>query len=280
MPHSDPPNLSSADLLKGDLQLTSPPAIYFELKKTIEDPYKSMVDAGKIIDKDPALSMRLLKLVNSAFFGFPSRIVTINHAITLIGTQELQNLVLGTLIIDRFSMLPNGMLSMHDFWAMSLRSALTAKELAVHWDTDENHETIFICGLLHEIGKLVFYRRIPELAREVGLLIESTNADEIETERNIIGFDHYETGAELAKLWKLPEIISETIALHAHPDYAGRYQTAAAIVRSANRIAKMAFFDSETDLSAIGISDDQLSDIIDKVHEQFEEIFNIFYPHR
>ncbi|MGD7035605.1 HDOD domain-containing protein [Methylotuvimicrobium buryatense] len=280
MPHSDSPNLTAADLLKGDLQLTSPPAIYFELKKTIEDPYKSIIDAGEIINKDPALSIRLLKLVNSAFFGFPSRIVTISHAITLIGTQELQNLVLSTLIIDRFSMLPNGMLSMHDFWAMSLRSALTAKELAAHWDTNENDEAIFICGLLHEIGKLVFYRRIPELAREVGLLVESTNADEIETERSIIGFDHYETGAELAKLWKLPEIISETIALHAHPDSTGRYQTAAAIVRSANRIAKMAFFDTETDLSEAGISDEQLSNIIDKVHDQFEEIFNIFYPHR
>lgn len=280
MPHPDSPNLTAADLLKGDLQLTSPPAIYFELKKTLEDPYKSIIDAGEIIEKDPALSIRLLKLVNSAFFGFPSRIVTISHAITLIGTQELQNLVLSTLIIDRFSMLPNGMLSMHDFWAMSLRSALTAKELAAHWDTDENDEAIFICGLLHEIGKLVFYRRIPELAREVGLLVESTDADEIETERNIIGFDHYETGAELAKLWKLPEIIGETIALHAHPDRTGRYQTAAAVVRSANRIAKMAFFDIETDLTEVGISDEQLSDIIDKVHDQFEDIFNIFYPHR
>lgn len=280
MPHSNSPNLTPADLLKGDLQLTSPPAIYFELKKTIEDPHKSIIDAGNIIDKDPALSMRLLKLVNSAFFGFPSRIVTISHAITLIGMQELQNLVLSTLIIDRFSMLPNGMLSMHDFWAMSLRCALTAKELALHWDNDENDEAIFICGLVHEIGKLVFYRRIPELAREVGLLVESTDADEIETERNLIGFDHYETGAELAKLWKLPEIISETIALHAYPERTSRYQTTAAIVRSANRISKMAFFDTETDLSAVGISDEQLSEIIDKVHEQFEAIFNIFYPHR
>lgn len=280
MPHSDPPSLTAADLLKGDLQLTSPPAIYFELKKTIDDPRKSIIDAGNIIDKDPALSMRLLKLVNSAFFGFPSRIATISHAITLIGTQELQNLVLSTLIIDRFSMLPNGMLSMHDFWAMSLRSALTAKELAAHWENNENKEAIFICGLLHEIGKLVFYRRIPELAREVGLLVESTGADEVETERRLIGFDHYETGAELARLWKLPAIISETIEQHCHLDYAGPYQTASSIVRSANLIGKMAFYDSETDLAAIGIPDEQLSDIIDKVHEQFEDIFNIFYPHR
>lgn len=280
MPTSEPSNLTSADLLKGDLQLTSPPAIFFALKKTIEDPNKSMVDAGHIIEKDPALTIRLLKLVNSAFFGFPSRIVTISHAITLIGTRELQNLVLSTLIIDRFSMLPNGMLSMHDFWAMSLRTALTAKELAAHWKNNDEKESLFICGLLHEIGKLVFFRRIPELAREVGLLVESAGIDEIETERKIIGFDHYETGAELAKLWKLPEIISETIALHSYPDKTSRYKNAASIVRSANHITKMAFSDSETDLSPIGISDEQLSDIIDKVHDQFEEIFNIFYPHR
>ncbi|GAB4261167.1 MAG: hypothetical protein Kow0065_11610 [Methylomicrobium sp.] len=279
MPLSDPPSLTPNDLLKGDLQLTSPPAIYFELKRTIDNPNKTIVDAGNIIEKDPALSMRLLKLVNSAFFGFPSRIVSISHAMTLVGTQELQNLVLSTLIIDKFSMLPNGMMSMQDFWAMSLRCALTAKELTAYWHPRENKDTLFVCGLLHDIGRLVFYRRIPELAREVGLLVDSADSDEVEVERRLIGFDHYETGAELSRLWKLPDIIGETMRQHCHPDYAGPYQAAATIVRSANLISKLAFSDKVTDLNSIGISDEQLSDVINKVHDQFAEIFAIFYPH-
>lgn len=273
-------DLTIADLFKGDLQLTSPPAVYFQLKKVVEDPNKSIIDAGKIIDKDPALSMRLLKLVNSAFFGFPSQIATISHAISLIGMQELQNLVLGTLVIEKFSSLPGGLLSMHDFWAMSLRSALTTKELTNYWETGEDSEALFICGLLHDIGKLVFYRRIPELAREVGLLVETASADEVGTELRVIGFDHYQTGAELSRLWKLPDIITETMAQHCNPDYSGPYKKAADIVRTANLISKMEFSSSLASLGSIGISDDDLSQIIDRIHDQFEEIFAVFYPLR
>ena len=196
--HTD---LTISDLFKGDLQLTSPPAIYFQLKKVIDDPHKSLSEAGKIIDKDPALSMRLLKVVNSAFFGFPSQISTISHAISLIGIQELQNLVLGTLIIEKFSVLPGGMLSMHDFWALSLRSALTAKELANYWKHTEENESLFICGLLHDIGKLVFYRRIPDLAREVGLLVETVSLALTITrpERSYRSFGIYRLSSQ--KLW-------------------------------------------------------------------------------
>ncbi|MGR9114328.1 MAG: HDOD domain-containing protein [Gammaproteobacteria bacterium] len=271
-------DLTISDLFKGDLQLTSPPAIYFQLKNIVDDPHKSISDAGKIIDKDPALSMRLLKLVNSAFFGFPSQISTITHAISIIGTQELQNLVLGTLIIEKFSALPGGLMSMHDFWAMSLRSALTAKELANYWENNEDSESLFICGLLHDIGKLVFYRRIPDLAREIGLLIETANVDEIDAELRVIGFDHYQTGAELSRLWKLPDIITETMAQHSTPDYSGSHKTAVDIVRTANLISKMEFSSNLTQLESIGISDDDLSQIIDKTHDQFEEVFSIFYP--
>ncbi|MGR9045541.1 MAG: HDOD domain-containing protein [Gammaproteobacteria bacterium] len=276
----DQNHLTIADLFRGDLQLTSPPAIYFQLKKIIEDPHKSIADAGKVIDKDPALSMRLLKLVNSAFFGFPSKISSISHAISLIGTHELQNLVLGTLIIERFSSLPGGMMTMHDFWAMSLRSALMAKELANFWTIDEDSDSVFICGLLHDIGKLVFYRRIPALAREVGLLLETANVDEIDAEQRIIGFDHYQTGAELSRLWNLPDIIIESMAQHDNPAYSGPYKKAVDVVRTANLISKMEFSSELTDLGSIGISDAELSRIIDRTYDQFEEIFDIFYPAR
>ncbi|PKM12197.1 MAG: histidine kinase [Gammaproteobacteria bacterium HGW-Gammaproteobacteria-3] len=274
-----PADFTLADLFRGNLQLTSPPAIYFQLKNIIEDPNRPISDAGQIIDKDPALSMRLLKLVNSAFFGFPARITTINHAINLVGAEELQNLVLGTLVIEKFSSLPGGMLTAHEFWAMSLRCALSAKELANYWEKPSDTESLFICGLLHDIGKLVFYNRIPELAREVGLFVESGYA-EVDAERHIIGFDHYQAGAYLSRLWNLPGIIGETIAQHASPDYQGPYKKAADIVRTADLINKMEFSLDATCLEPIGISDSLLSQIVDKVHDQFEDIFAVFYPAR
>jgi putative nucleotidyltransferase with HDIG domain len=271
-------DISIADLFKGDLQLTSSPTLFLELKRVIEDPNKSMADAGNIIINDPSLTMRLLKLVNSAYYGFPGRIATVTHAISIIGSNELQNLVLATLIIAKFSSEPGGMMTMHDFWAMSLRTALMAKELALQCKIRDNKESVFICGLLHDIGKLVFFRRIPELAREIGLLAERTGDAEVDVELKILGFNHYDTGAELAKLWNLPAIIFETIAQHCRPDSLSPFRTVADLVRSANLISKMELSDQATDLRVLGITDDELSKIIDKVNDQFDEVFSIFYP--
>ncbi len=271
-------NLTISDLLKGDVHLASPPNIYFALQKVVADPNKSITDAGFIIEKDPGLTMRLLKIVNSAFFGFPAQINTISRAITVIGLTELQNLVLATIIIDKFSALPGGLPSMHEFWARSLRCALLAKELCAYWKMDAEADSMFVCGLLHDIGQLVFYLRIPVLAREVGLLIESTGADEIETENQLIGFNHYQAGAELARSWHLPEIIVETIAEHNNVEYTGEFANAAGIVRTAHYLSRL---DMETaSFGGLGndISADDLSDLIDKTHEQFEDIFKVFYP--
>lgn len=270
-------NLKISDLFKGDLQLTSPPNIYFELQKTIENPSKSITDISFIIEKDNALSIRTLKIVNSAFFGLPEPIASISRAITVIGMQALQSLVLATVIIDKFSTMPEGLLSMHDFWARSLRCALLSKELGSYRKIKEDSDTIFICGLLHDIGQLVFYRRIPDLARQIGLLVESSCTDEIETENNMLGFNHYQTGAELAMLWRLPEIIVATIGQHNDPDPASLFAEAAAIITAANYLCKR----DETNISQNGLCNNippnDLADIINEAETKFEAIFKLFY---
>lgn len=271
------PNLAISDLLKGDIQLTSPPNIYFALQKIISDPDKSAADVGAVIEKAPTLTIRLLKIVNSAYFGFPAPIDSIYRAITLIGITELQNLALGAIVIDKFSALPGGLPSMHDFWSRSLRCALLAKELGAYWKIGVEADALFVCGLLHDMGQLVFYRRIPVLAREVGFFLESTAADEIETENQIIGFNHYQVGAELARIWHLPEIIIETIAQHGNADYTGEFANAAAIIRNAHYLSKLK---TDTGPSPFyqDLPTDDLSAIMAKMHLQFEEIFSPFYP--
>jgi putative nucleotidyltransferase with HDIG domain len=269
-------NLKISDLFSGDLQLTSPPNIYFKLQKIVGDPDKSIADIGYIIEQDPSLSIRLLKIVNSAFFGLSGQVSSIRHAITIIGVTELQNLILATVIIDKFSSLPSGLLSMQDFWARSLRCALISKELCIY-NNKGDLDSLFICGLLHDIGQLVFYRRIPELARQIGLLAKSGGDDEIQTESNILGFNHYQVGAELARLWKLPSVIIETIGQHNHPDYTGDFANAVSIVRTANYLCRMDDDNPHLNTFCNDMPVDDLSDIIDRVHNQFEAIFKLFY---
>ncbi|CAG1021176.1 hypothetical protein MTYM_00809 [Methylococcales bacterium] len=274
------PTLTVADLLKGDIKLASPPTIYLALKNIVEDPAKSARDAAFVIESDAAVAMRLLKIVNSAFYGFPSKVSSIATAITLVGVRELQNLALATVVIERFSNLPGQLFSIHDFWSKNLRSALIAKELDRQFGGTYS-DTAFLCGLVHNIGQLVMYRRIPVLAREVDLLIQSAmpaDIDEARLEEQVIGFDHYQLGAELCRLWKLPDVVVESIGLHRYPDHVGRYAEIATLARLANYFSSVDTPYDAVIAKGFELSPDQVSMIIDKTHDEFEAIFKLFYP--
>ena len=274
------PTLSVTDLLRGDIQLASPPTVYLALNEVIDDPTKTVHDAAYIIESDAALAARLLKIVNSAFYGFSTKVDSVARAITMIGTRELQNLVLATIVIERFSELPGQLFSIHDFWAKNLRCALIARELDEYLGR-KFRDVAFVCGLLHNIGQLVLYRRVPVLAREVDLLLQSQlteDVNEADIEQQVIGFDHFQVGAELCKLWKLPEVVVASILLHCYSDHTGHYADIGNIVRTANFFSKMeesadAMFSNEFLLPP-----EQISLILDKTHDEFETIFNLFYP--
>lgn len=274
------PGLTIHDLLKGDIKLASPPTVFLTLQNIVEDPNKSVRDAAFVIESDAALAMRLLKIVNSAFYGFPSQISAVSTAITLVGLRELQNLVLATAVIERFSDLPGQLFSIHDFWAKNLRAALIARELDALLGK-MYADTAFLCGLVHHIGQLVFYRRIPVLAREVDLLIQSQPASDVDAadvEQQVIGFDHYELGAELCRLWNLPEVVSESIRLHRYPDHFGNYAKIASIVRLADQLSRVDNHYDEIIANGLDLTVEHISQIMEKTHEQFEVIFKLFYP--
>ncbi|MGR9099949.1 MAG: HDOD domain-containing protein [Gammaproteobacteria bacterium] len=277
--HTD---LTVSDLLTGDIELASPLVIYVELNKIFADETKSMADVGKVIEKDPGLSARLLKIVNSAFYGFPCQISTITRAITLIGVRELQNLILTTLIIDKFCKLPGGMLSMKEFWSVSLRCGLIAKELAQHRNIAEAAESIFICGLLHDMGLLVLYRRIPELARQAGLMAEFRGIEDIRAEKEVIGFDRYQVGSELARHWKLPEIITQTINNHSQTQLPQKYPLESAIVKLACEISKSTAFPfgfaQSKEWRLLRLSNGVVETAIAEANGQFEITYQTFFP--
>lgn len=282
-------DLTISDLFSGDVELASPPDLYFELDKVIQQPGKSLADAGLIIEKDPNLSAKLLRIVNSAFFGFPAQINTITHALTLIGTTELKNLVLSTLVLDKFSTLPGGMMSMNEFWAMSLRCALFARELEKYMSQAEKPdyavgteitESMFLCGLLHEIGLLVFYIKIPELAREVAFQLNASGFDEQLLEQRIIGFDHYQVGAELLNLWRLPKIFVATLKNHQQPQMAGPYARETALLKLASQLSRSRREERPAgiapEINIPGLNADDIAIVLQQTDEQVDEIISVF----
>ncbi len=244
-------------LLTGDVRLASPPEIFLRISRIIEDPRKTVHDAERVIEHDPALAARLLRLVNSAFYGFPRRIVSISHAVSLIGLKELRDLVLATVVVERFGRLPVRSMSMREFWRISVRGALLARELSKAF---AGMESMFVCGLLHEVGRLVIYARIPELARAALLLAEAESLEERIAERRTYGFDHYQLGAELLRRWQLPEVIVTTLRHHGRPAGAGGFSRETALVTLALLVAI-------EDLSAVQASQrPDLGELMDFLH--------------
>jgi len=198
---------------------------------------KAAEKSAEIIEKDPGVTARLLKIVNSAFFGFPSQISTVTRAITVVGIRELRDLVLATTVLELFNGLPNDLISMKSFWHQSLRCAVLSKVFASYHQNKNTIESIFIGGLLHEVGHLIIYSKLPELAREALSMHKFSAVGIDEAERQVIGFDYAAVGGELARAWKLPQVLQEVIEFHVQPEQAGEYRVEAAIVHIASKVA-------------------------------------------
>lgn len=218
-------------------QLVSLPDICIKVNEMVEDPNCSTNAVGTIISQDVNMTARLLKIANSAFYGFPSKIETISRAITIIGYRELRDLVLATAAIDAFDKIPMNLANMGSFWKHSVYCAVITKILATKCGALHG-ERLFITGLLHDIGHLIFYLKLPELAREAMVNAALNDRDSYIEERDLIGFDHAAAGGALLDKWGLPQSLVEPILFHHEPELAKEFLFEAAILHIANIITK------------------------------------------
>jgi len=274
-------------LLTGDVKLASPPEIYLKINEILDDPAKTPRDAEQVIQYDPGLSARLLRLVNSAFYGFPRQITSISRAITILGIRELRDLVLATVVMERFGHLPNTLMTLREFWRLSVRLALLAKVMKKHVAQSGRMESVFLCGLLHEIGRLVIYARIPELARAAMLLSEQKSVEETDAERAVYGFDHYQLAAELARRWNLPPVIVTTLYCHGHPEDAESFDLETALVSLACRLSldevrtpqqlEAVLPGLRKFMEPLRLDSGRLPRIVAEADENFETVFRAFF---
>lgn len=219
------------DLVKGAVRLVSLPDVFVRVTRLVDDPRASSAMIARVIGEDPALTARLLRIANSPLYGFPARIDTITRAIAVIGTRGLRDLVLAYAAIDVLSRFKDGLIDMGAFWRRSLMCALIARLLGVHSHVVEA-ESVFVSGLLHDIGQLIIVNKLPEMARETQLRAGDGMPLHL-LERAVIGFDHAEVGGELLRQWQLPELIWEPVRCHHAPGEAHNHALNAALVHVA-----------------------------------------------
>lgn len=215
------------------------PAVFSRLSAAVEDPRHSIRDIESVVREDTALAGRLLRLANSAYFGFPARIDTLSRAITLVGTRQVRDLALATSVIDMFKGLSPEHVTVESFWKHSIACGLTARILA-NWRREPNPEQFFVAGLLHDIGRLIMYIRLSdEMAR---VLAHARRSGELMyvCERNLLGYDHASVGGELLQRWNLPPHICAAVAGHHAPQQAGAHAPAAALIHVADILVNAA----------------------------------------
>ena len=145
--------------------VASPPHVYIKLNDTLKDPRSSFKEFSEIISHDPSLTARLLKIVNSSFYSFETEIETITHALTIVGTEQLTELVLATSVTSQFTHIPKQLVSMNSFWEHSIACGVAAKVIADR--RGESHlESFYLAGMLHDIGSLIIYKKFPEQAKK------------------------------------------------------------------------------------------------------------------
>ena len=190
------------------------PTIASDIVKAVDDPNSSIGDIKDLIEQDSAVSAKLLKMANSALYGFPSAITSIAHAISLLGTRTVKNIVLAISLkksFRRFGLMEKLL------WQHSTLSGPVASKLAQLPQITVDKDDAFTAGLLHHIGKTALANSHPDDYEQVIQRVYNEHIGFVEAETDKFGFDHSELGGAIAQLWNLPDSLVSVIRNHHDP---------------------------------------------------------------
>lgn len=229
--------------IRGDI-LQSPdvpamPLAYARLLSVVANENSTPQELVEVLELDPSLAARILRLANSAFLGVPGKVSSLSRAVLLLGWKWVSSLALGVTVWSSFA--ARGGAPAVQLWGHAARVALASRLLARHLGL-KDAETAFTAGLLHDIGRAVLVVRY----RDYGdWIAEPTSDDDLETERDLFGVDHATVGLWISTAWGLPAPLIDAVALH-HDDIVPEAELdALSIVRLADRLIHDVERDSE-----------------------------------
>jgi HD-like signal output (HDOD) protein len=213
------------DLVAREVRLVSFPDIYLKIRGVIDDPLSSARRIAEVVGKDPALTVRLLRLVNSSYYGFPKAITSIHRAVAIVGSNQLSSLALAVSALSVFRDIPGAFVDVKSFWIHSVAVGVLARILAFRRRT-RDEERHFLAGLLHDMGRIVLYNQLPGPMTEALRRASRERLPLVEAERAILGFDHADLARRRLTVWNIPESIRDLACAHhipgaGSPDEAG-----------------------------------------------------------
>jgi len=250
------------ELIKEIDRLEPIPAVVNQIMNIFEDPKSSMADIAEIIKFDPILTANVLKVSNSAYFSLPRAIDSIQDAITLIGLDQVINIVLINATSENFKQEQSGYgLNEGELWNCAVSSAIIAKELAIKKAPKKQH-IVFTAALIKDIGKVILDRFVNDSFNKIHKLVSEKGFCFREAEKKVIGVDHAELGGIIAKKWEFSPAMIKIIKNH-HISKPEQVDIGTSIVYLADNICMM---------MGIGVGDDGLAY---RFHKEVMEKLNI-----
>ncbi len=272
-----PSKLSEAQLA----DLPSPPGIVQKLHSCMAEEDVSSHELARVIETDQAFTARILKLVNSPFYGFARDIASVQDAVTMIGFHAVHQLLLATSLLSEFKT-KNSSINLDDFWRHSFGVGVIARHI-LHTVDRDTRQAAFVSGVLHDIGRLVYMKMMPDTF--VTFYGELSMVTDLEAEVKFFGIDHQETGKALAQKWNFPESVTTVIANHHNPDAVESHSLLVSAVNIADMLGHAMqigdsgnYYVSEFSTGAwkkIGLTSDDLEGILKKVLDEIDESENI-----
>ncbi len=194
-------------LLQNPNALPTAPKVVEELISSFENPDVMVEEIARKLSLDPVLSAKLLRLANSAYYHVSRRIGNVEDAVRMLGFVTVRTLVISSGLVGGFKTVPG--IDLKRFWRYSLHSAVAARWLARK--VGVNTDLAFTIGMMHALGQLVMHAGIPDQAQAIDAEVGMYETGRAAAERDKLGFDHSQVGAELATRWKFPDIFPDTI---------------------------------------------------------------------
>ena len=219
-------------------ELSTLPVVVSNVIRINQNPKSSAMEMGKAISQDQALTANVLKMVNSAFYGFPRKISTITHAIVILGFANIKNVVLTTSIFEMFgSKKKDGQFDIEGFWKHSLACGVASKAIAKRLGM-RNLEEVFLWGLLHDLGKLVMYKYFRDEYRQVVSLVKEKDILIRDAEKKVMGLEHSDVGYLVGNNWNMPPALLKIIRYHHNPTRVIESKRIVAIVHVADVLCR------------------------------------------
>lgn len=265
MTHASSTNETIDRIVQTIEEIPTLPVIASQIRSLLKNDDTTVKHLENIIMRDPPLAAKILKLVNSSFYGLLNKVSTIEHALVILGFQEVRNVVLGFSLQNHFPD-DNATIDRTRFWKHAIVCSQIAKYLGKHFRIPDDG-TFFLSGLIHDIGKLVIDQYFPDEFVRIVETVSTGQTTFSQAEKSVLGVTHYQIGAKLLQQWQFPPRVVMQVFYHHAPWHDKNFTSESIVVYLANMFTKMTGYSclaEEKHMTGTDITDTAICEFLNK----------------